>query len=58
MRRIKYEGGIGEDDYVDKCMKCKHSYTRQNDSDTLFCRCRNGKCNYQESKPRLKEMEG
>lgn len=35
-----------KDDYVKKCMKCKHSYTKQNESDTLFCSLK--KCRYEE----------
>ena len=45
-KRLKYEIGVCEDDYVKKCMTCKHSYTRQNESDTLFCGCRK-ECKYE-----------
>ena len=38
MTRLGYEAGGNEDNYVEKCMKCKHSYTKKNESDTLFCR--------------------
>lgn len=34
-KRLSYEAS-GEEDYVKKCQKCRHSYTRQNESDTLF----------------------
>ena len=40
-KRIFYEAGGNEDDYVKKCMKFKHSYTKQNESDTLFCSLKN-----------------
>lgn len=46
MKRLKYEAGGGEDDYVYKCMTCKHSYTRQDESDTLHCARRKG-CKYE-----------
>lgn len=45
-KRLRYEAGLHEDDYVKKCMSCKHSYTRINESDTLFCSCKNG-CSYE-----------
>ena len=35
--RNGFEAGGDEDDYVRKCMLCKHSYTRVNESDTLYC---------------------
>lgn len=44
-KRIHYEAGGNEDDYVKKCMTCQYSYTKQNECDTLFCSCRSG-CNY------------
>ena len=48
-KRSGYEAGGDEDDYVKKCMTCKHFYTKQNESDTLFCGCRKG-CNYEKIK--------
>lgn len=45
-KRIGYEFGGDEDNYTKKCAECKHSYTRQDESDTLFCGCRKG-CNYE-----------
>ena len=48
MARLKYEAGDNEDDYVKKCMKCKHSYTKKNESDTLFCSLK--ECRYEERK--------
>ena len=47
--RLGFEKGGDEEDYVKKCMRCKHSYTRIDESDTLFCACRNG-CKYEELK--------
>ena len=37
-KRTKFEASGDEYDYVAKCMKYKHSYTRQDESDVLFCR--------------------
>lgn len=36
-KRINYEPSGDEDEYVKQCMKCKHSYTKTTESDTLFC---------------------
>ena len=47
-KRTKFEAGGDECDYVKKCMKCKHSYTRQDESDMLFCRLK--ECRYEEHK--------
>ena len=47
-KRTKFEAGGNECDYVKKCMKCKHSYTRQEESDMLFCRLK--ECRYEERK--------
>lgn len=47
-KRTNYEAGRDEDDYVTKCMKCKHSYTRRDESDVLFCRVK--ECRYEEYK--------
>lgn len=33
------------DDPLEKCMSCKHCYTRRDD-DYIYCRKRNGKCEY------------
>ncbi len=34
------------ENWVEKCSTCQHCYKRQNDDDTLYCRKRNGKCEY------------
>ena len=47
-KRTNFEAGGDECDYVAKCMKCKHSFTRQNESGTLFCRLK--ECRYEERK--------
>ncbi len=47
-KRLGYENGGDEDNYVEKCMKCKHSYTKKNESDTLFCSLK--ECRYEERK--------
>lgn len=36
-KRINYEASGDEDSWVKKCLKCKHSYTKTKQSDTLFC---------------------
>ena len=36
-KRLHYETGDNEDDYVMQCMKCRHNYTKMNESDTLYC---------------------
>ena len=37
-----------EQDWLEKCLKCQHSYHKNDDADTIYCRCRNGQCNYKE----------
>ena len=49
-KRINYELGGNEEDYVRKCMKCKHSYTKVNESDTLFCSLK--ECRFKEKENR------
>lgn len=51
-KRINYELGDNEEDYVRKCMKCKHSYTKVNESDTLFCSLK--ECRFEEKENRKK----
>ena len=53
----RFEPGGDEDEYVRKCMTCIHSYTRQDESDVLYCRCRTG-CNYQPEKRRSNNEQG
>lgn len=33
-------------EWLQKCLSCLHSYHKQEDAETLYCRCRNGICNY------------
>lgn len=47
-KRTKFDSGGNEDDYVKKCMECKYSYTRQNESDSLFCARKKG-CIFEEN---------
>ena len=47
-QRLKFEMGGNEDDYVKKCMQCKHSYTKQKESDTLFCSIK--ECRFEKKK--------
>lgn len=35
-------------EWLQKCLSCVHSYYKQDDADMIYCRCRNGKCNYKE----------
>ena len=35
------------DEWLEKCLTCKHCYQRKKDADEILCRCRNGKCNYE-----------
>lgn len=39
-----------EEDWVKKCKTCVHCYKKRDDDELLYCRCRNGKCNYKEKK--------
>lgn len=44
-RRHGYEAGGNEADYVKQSLTCKHSCTRMNESDTLFCSLK--ECRYE-----------
>lgn len=55
-KRIHYEIGDNEEDYVVKCMKCKHSYTRVNESDTLYCSLK--VCRFEEFKKQKQQNKG
>ena len=48
-----------EQDWIDRCLKCRHSYFKKADADTMYCRCKNGKCDFKPkiSKKRKKEDE-
>jgi hypothetical protein len=35
-------------EWLQKCLSCVHAYYRQDDADMIYCRCRNGNCNYKE----------
>lgn len=55
-KRLRYEAGYGEDDWVHKCMSCQHSYTKINESDTLFCYAsKMGECKYKPLKENLRK---
>ena len=34
------------ENWIEKCLKCQHVYYRKDGADTIYCRCRNGKCNF------------
>lgn len=38
-KRLNYDASGDEEDYVKKCMTCKKSYTRQDESDTRLTNC-------------------
>lgn len=44
-------------EWVQKCLSCKHSYYKKDDAEMIYCRCRNGKCNYKPDKTELKNNE-
>ena len=52
-KRMSFEMGGNEDAYIKKCMKCKHSYTKVNESDTLYCSLK--ECRFEEKKNRKKQ---
>lgn len=37
------------DDWVYKCKKCKHNYTKKKDEEEMFCRLKKG-CRFEEVK--------
>ena len=49
-KRIHFEMGGNEDDYVRQCVKCQHGYTKKNESDTLYCSLK--ECRFEENKKR------
>lgn len=48
---------MDSENWLDKCLMCKHSYTRKDDCDYIYCRCRKGRCNYEPIKKRGKNNE-
>ena len=49
MAKYNFEDFSDAEDYARKCMECKHSYTRRDEADVLFCRCKKG-CNFEKAK--------
>ena len=45
------------EEWVEKCLSCKHVYRRVDDADTLYCRCRKG-CRYEKYYDRKSLGEG
>lgn len=43
------------DDWVYKCLKCKHSYYKKKDEEEMFCRLK--KCKFKEKELHKKELE-
>ena len=48
---------ITEENFFEKCKTCQHCYTRQDD-DYVYCRKRNGKCEYKEYKKKNVKVGG
>lgn len=46
LRGKPLDNDCSDENWVEKCSTCQHCYKRQNDDDTLYCRKRNGKCEY------------
>ena len=44
-------------EWIEKCLKCKHSYMRKTDEDEMFCNCRSGECRYEERKLQIAEHQ-
>lgn len=42
------------DAWIIKCLTCQHCYKRKDDDNTLYCRKRNGKCEYKEYKKKCR----
>ena len=55
-KRIGYDFSWNEDDSLKKCTTCKHAYTKQNESDVLYCARK--KCCVKEAEQALAKMKG
>ena len=44
-------------EWLQKCLSCKHSYYKKDEADMIYCRCRNGECNYKPDKTEPKNNE-
>lgn len=45
-----------KEDWVNQCIKCKHSYKRKNDDDTMYCRLRKPGCRFEPMVSKEKRM--
>ena len=45
-----------DENYLKKCITCKHCYVRKDD-DYIYCRKRNGKCDYKEKEVKAVEID-
>lgn len=45
------------DDLVEKCLTCQYCYKRKDDDNTIYCRKRNGKCEYKPYKSKRKVVQ-
>lgn len=43
------------EDWLKKCLTCQHCYKLKTDDETIYCRKRNGKCEYKEYKPKKRK---
>lgn len=46
-----------DDNWVEKCLTCQHCYKRMDNDEYLYCRKRNGKCEYKPYKSKRKAVE-
>ena len=44
------------DNWVEKCLTCQHCYKRIDDDSYIYCRKRNGKCEYKPYKSKRKAV--
>lgn len=47
---------MSDTEWLEKCPTCQYYYVALND-DYVYCRKRNGKCEYKEYKPKAKKSE-
>ena len=48
---------VFDDNFLETCKTCQYCYTKQGDDDTVYCRKRNGICEYKEYHRNRKEMK-
>lgn len=60
MGRSEHAGAewLSEDEmpeWLKRCMTCQHAYKRKDDDETMYCRKRNGKCEYKKYKSKRQD---